>query len=213
MCGCRFRVQRTDGAKTIRFSNGAASVVAFEVADTGIGIPSEKQTHHLRGLPTGRCRHQPQIRRNRSGSGDQSRTGELARRRNSAAQRARARAALYAVPAADLRGTLGNVATDDHGPSASSDRHCSSPVAASLNMPIEQIADDRDNLQPDDAVLLIVEDDPHYARVLLRSCARQGIQGPGRACAEPKLWRWHASFIRRRFRWMCSCRTCWAGRS
>ena len=29
-----------------------------------------------------------------------------------------------------------------------------------------QIADDRDNLQPDDAVLLIVEDDPHYARVL-----------------------------------------------
>ena len=32
--------------------------------------------------------------------------------------------------------------------------------------PVEQIADDRDNLQPDDAVLLIVEDDPHYARVL-----------------------------------------------
>src|SRR5260370_40456725 len=32
--------------------------------------------------------------------------------------------------------------------------------------PVEKIADDRDNLQPDDAVLLIVEDDPHYARVL-----------------------------------------------
>ena len=32
--------------------------------------------------------------------------------------------------------------------------------------PVEQIADDRNNLQPDDAVLLIVEDDPHYARVL-----------------------------------------------
>ena len=26
--------------------------------------------------------------------------------------------------------------------------------------------DDRDNLQPDDAILLIVEDDPHYARVM-----------------------------------------------
>ena len=32
--------------------------------------------------------------------------------------------------------------------------------------PVEVIPDDRENLQPDDAVLLIVEDDPHYARVL-----------------------------------------------
>jgi CheY-like chemotaxis protein len=31
---------------------------------------------------------------------------------------------------------------------------------------IEKIPDDRDNLQPDDAILLIVEDDAHYARVL-----------------------------------------------
>jgi CheY-like chemotaxis protein len=30
----------------------------------------------------------------------------------------------------------------------------------------EQVPDDRNNLQPDDAILLIVEDDPHYARVL-----------------------------------------------
>jgi CheY-like chemotaxis protein len=32
--------------------------------------------------------------------------------------------------------------------------------------PIERIEDDRDSLQPEDATLLIVEDDPHYARVL-----------------------------------------------
>ena len=40
-----------------------------------------------------------------------------------------------------------------------------SPVSAELA--IERIADDRANLEPDDAVLLIVEDDPHYARVLV----------------------------------------------
>src|SRR5262249_7085076 len=32
--------------------------------------------------------------------------------------------------------------------------------------PVELIEDDRDNLEPEDAILLIVEDDPHYARVL-----------------------------------------------
>ncbi len=31
---------------------------------------------------------------------------------------------------------------------------------------VEHVPDDRENLQPDDAILLIVEDDPHYARVL-----------------------------------------------
>jgi CheY-like chemotaxis protein len=31
---------------------------------------------------------------------------------------------------------------------------------------MEKVPDDRETLQPDDAVLLIVEDDPHYARVL-----------------------------------------------
>ena len=49
--------------------------------------------HHLRGLPAGRCRHQPQVRRNGSGPGHQPRTCQPARRRNSAAQHSRARAA------------------------------------------------------------------------------------------------------------------------
>jgi CheY-like chemotaxis protein len=39
-------------------------------------------------------------------------------------------------------------------------------VASIADLPAEKIPDDRDNLNPDDAILLIVEDDPHYARVL-----------------------------------------------
>jgi CheY-like chemotaxis protein len=34
------------------------------------------------------------------------------------------------------------------------------------DLQVEQIVDDRDNLRPDEAILLIVEDDPHYARVM-----------------------------------------------
>jgi CheY-like chemotaxis protein len=40
----------------------------------------------------------------------------------------------------------------------------------------EHIADDRENLQPGDAVLLIVEDDPHYARVLCDLAHDKGLK-------------------------------------
>ena len=41
----------------------------------------------------------------------------------------------------------------------------------------EEIPDDRDELQPDDLVLLIVEDDPHYAKVLLSLARDRGFKG------------------------------------
>src|SRR5262249_55652976 len=40
----------------------------------------------------------------------------------------------------------------------------------------EELIDDRDNLQPGDAVLLIVEDDQHYARVLLNLARDRGFK-------------------------------------
>ena len=36
--------------------------------------------------------------------------------------------------------------------------------------------DDRDDLQPDDATLLIVEDDPHYARILVDLAHDKGLK-------------------------------------
>ena len=41
----------------------------------------------------------------------------------------------------------------------------------------EEIADDRHDLQPSDPLLLIVEDDPHYARVMLDLAREHGFKG------------------------------------
>jgi CheY-like chemotaxis protein len=42
---------------------------------------------------------------------------------------------------------------------------------------VEELADDRDDLQSDDLVLLIVDDDPHYSRVLLNLARDNGFKG------------------------------------
>jgi CheY-like chemotaxis protein len=41
----------------------------------------------------------------------------------------------------------------------------------------EHIEDDRNNLSPGDATLLIIEDDPHYARILLGLARDKGLKG------------------------------------
>jgi HAMP domain-containing protein/CheY-like chemotaxis protein/signal transduction histidine kinase len=42
--------------------------------------------------------------------------------------------------------------------------------------PVEQIIDDRGDLSPGDSVLLIVEDDPHYSRVMLELARDEGFK-------------------------------------
>ncbi len=64
--------------------------------------PPGEAAHHLRGVPAGRCQHQPQIRRHRSGPRDLARALQLARRRNPVAQPAGRGQHLHAVPAAQL---------------------------------------------------------------------------------------------------------------
>jgi CheY-like chemotaxis protein len=50
------------------------------------------------------------------------------------------------------------------------------PVVRGAERPVELISDDRYDLQPADAVLLIVEDAPHYARVLSDLARDQGFK-------------------------------------
>jgi len=72
------------------------------------------------------------------------------------------------------------------------------------------LPDDRLNLEPGDTILLIVEDDPHYARVLIDLARDKGFKvlvasrGAERSNSPN-------SSSRPRFRSTCSCRICWAG--
>ena len=50
------------------------------------------------------------------------------------------------------------------------------PRARLAELPIEQVPDDRDDIQPGDPVLLIVEDDPHYARIMADLAHDHGLK-------------------------------------